>query len=315
MSKTLSIPALQRARDFVKTRARPVDQAFLAFSFDEAPGSAVWETLSPFANSDGGFGHGMEPDCRLPASSTLATITAFTYLIPSGAPADHPLVAGGIRHLLQTYDSHLQGWPMLPPEADNHPRAFWWNHSPPPSDPAALIDSWSNPSAAVAAILHHYKEAGVPPALLEEVTAKAFAVLEAKRETLTGHDFLAFVELAEALPESLARPVWTILKNRARSAILTDPAQWNGYGIRPLWAVPAPGSPLFAELADSVNLHLDFEIDQQQPDGSWHPFWTWGRYEAEWETAKIEWQGHLTVKTLRALKAHGRIAPGSCPPN
>ena len=37
-------------------------------------------------------------------------------------------------------------------------------------------------------------------------------------------------------------------------------------------------------------------------------FWTWGRFDTEWAKAKVEWQGQLTVKLLRSLKAFGRIA-------
>jgi hypothetical protein len=106
----------------------------------------------------------------------------------------------------------------------------------------------------------------------------------------------------------LCHTVWEGLKKQAPVAVVTDPAQWTGYGVRPLWAVPEPGSPLRAVLDGPVQAHLDYEIDRQQPDGSWHPFWSWGRFDAEWELAKVAWQGQLTVKLLGSLKAFGRIA-------
>ena len=130
----------------------------------------------------------------------------------------------------------------------------------------------------------------------------------ANREQLEGHDYLPFIELADAVPEPLCHSLWEGLKHQARAAIVTEPAQWTGYGIRPLWAVPEPSSPLMAVLRESVNAQLDFEIDRQQPDGAWHPFWSWGQFDVEWEVAKVEWQGQLTVKLLRSLKAFGRIA-------
>jgi hypothetical protein len=139
------------------------------------------------------------------------------------------------------------------------------------------------------------------------VTDKALAVLDAQAESLGGHDFLTFIELAENLPAPLNATVRSRLKTRARAAIQTDPAQWTGYGVRPLWAVPHPHSPLMDVLGDAVQANLDFEIDQQQADGSWHPNWSWGRYETEWAIARRDWQGQITVKTLVALKAFGRI--------
>lgn len=302
--KTLTTANYRLACEFIRNDARPVDQALFAWMFQGGKADAVWEALCNFANGDGGFGHGMEPDCQLPASSVLATITAFPYLIQTCAPADHPLVANGIQYLIDTYSRPLHGWHMLPPEVNNHPRAAWWNYDPNTAD---AIAHWGNPSAAVVAYLHRYSQ-WVPHTFLQEVTNKAMAVFAESLAKNTGHDYLPWIELAEALPRSLAATVWQGLKKQAAAAIVTDPAKWVGYGVRPLWAVPEPGSALFAVLEASVQAHLDFEIDQQQPDGSWHPFWSWGRFDEEWQRAKLAWQGVLTVKVLRSLRAFGRIA-------
>lgn len=303
--KTLSAENFARARSFVKTQARPVDQALFAYAFEKGAPEAIGDALGKFANEDGGFGHGMEPDLRLPASSMLGTITAFPYLLQTHTPADHPLVEKGIRYLINTYDRNLKGWRIIPPEANEHPRAMWWNYDPENAD-QAVVDDWGNPSACALAYLQHYSSL-VPPELLSEITEKGMAEVLAKGETLDGQTLLTFGELAEELPKDLAAPVWETLKRRAPAAIVTDPAAWMGYGVRPLWAVSGPESPLMDSLSEAVNAQLDFEIEQQTADGSWHPFWEWGRYEEEWKTAKVEWQGQLTVKLLRSFKAFGRI--------
>ena len=134
------------AREFVRTRARPLDRALFEYEFDGRAPDAVWDELGRFANRDGGFGHGIEPDCRLPASSVLGALTAVPYLSRTKAPADHPLVQGGVRHLLDAYDRPSEAWRMLPPEVNDHPRASWWNYDP---ETAAgdLAEHWGNPSA------------------------------------------------------------------------------------------------------------------------------------------------------------------------
>ncbi len=243
----------------------------------------------------------MEPDCRLPASSALGTITAFPYLVQTRAPAGLPLVRNGIQYLVNTYDKKLQGWRMLPPEVNHYPRAGWWNYSPESAD-ADVTDHWSNPSACAAAYLHRYATL-VPANFLKEVTDKAMSEFEAKKETLDGHYYLPFVSPAEALPPEMSASLWPSLQRQAPAAIVTDPAKWTGYGVRPLWAVSGPASPLMEVLSEAVNAQLDFEIDRQDSDGSWQPFWTWGRYEEEWKNARVEWQGQLTVKLLCSLKA------------
>jgi hypothetical protein len=304
--RRLDPSSYRRARDFVMSHARPVDRAFFEWTFEGAKPEGVWVALAEFANPDGGFGHGMEPDCRLPASSTLGTITAFQYLVQTGAPHSHPLVEGGIRYLTSTYDRTLKGWRMIPPEVNDYPRAGWWNFDSKKAE-ADVRDRWINPSACVVADLFRYSRL-VDGKFLSEVEAKAMSELEAKKHSIEGQDYLAFVELAEALPPATQSSVWPILKARAKAAVVTDPASWTGYGIRPLWAVTDPSSPLAAPLEEAIRAQLDFEIERQSEDGSWHPFWSWGRFEEEWKRAKLEWQGQLTVKTLRSLKAFGRIS-------
>ena len=71
--KTLTTASFSLARRFVEEKARPVDEALFAYTFEDGKPEAVWEALRSFANEDGGFGHGMEPDCRLPGSSVLGT--------------------------------------------------------------------------------------------------------------------------------------------------------------------------------------------------------------------------------------------------
>lgn len=306
MARSLSSADFARARQFVMEQGRPLERAILRFAFAGGKAAEVWEALVPFANADGGFGHGMEPDCRLPQSSCLATITALPYLIETGAGSDHPLVRGAIRYLVDTYDAALGGWHILPPEVNEYPRACWWQYDAAQSA-GRVRDDWANPGAAVVADFHAYP-ALVPTSLLAEVTAKAMAVLDDERTSWPGHSFLTYVELAEHAPADLRPRIWQRLKAVAGQAIATSPEQWSSYGVRPLWAVTEPDSPLMAVLDDAVAVQLDFETGQQQADGAWHPLWHWGQYEEEWQRARVEWQGVLTVKMLRALRAHGRLS-------
>jgi hypothetical protein len=98
------------------------------------------------------------------------------------------------------------------------------------------------------------------------------------------------------------------LRQLALESVNANPAEWGGYVNKPLKLAPLPGS-LFADvLAGPVAANLDYEIEQQQSDGSWQPNWSWfGAYEAEWQRARREWCGELTLATLRSLRAFGRI--------
>ena len=89
----LSRAAFERAAGFLGERARPLERALFAHAFENAPVAPALSELAGFANADGGLGHGLEPDFRLPDSSALATSHALTILRGLGQPADQPLVA------------------------------------------------------------------------------------------------------------------------------------------------------------------------------------------------------------------------------
>jgi hypothetical protein len=113
---------------------------------------------------------------------------------------------------------------------------------------------------------------------------------------------------AAAVENALSREK---LRAAAVQAVARDPAAWTGYSAKPLRLAPAPDSPLAECLAREVAANLDWELEQQADDGSWLPNWTWqGRFPEAWELARREWQGELTLRALRSLRAFGRIDGG-----
>lgn len=58
----------EAARGFVYKEARLLERRLFATLFEGAPASGVVDALRAYQNDDGGFGHGLEPDKRCPAS-------------------------------------------------------------------------------------------------------------------------------------------------------------------------------------------------------------------------------------------------------
>src|SRR3712207_6265951 len=121
----LSRERQQQAHEFLFTRARPLEQALYAYHFEQSAPEDVYGRLASFQNADGGFGHGLEPDHRVDASTPLATPVALQILRALKAPAGHPLVRGAMRYLLESYDHERQRWPIVPPETATAPHAPW----------------------------------------------------------------------------------------------------------------------------------------------------------------------------------------------
>jgi len=309
--KQLSREAFDRARDFIKAQARPLDRALFEHRFEGASGDLVTAELACFQNDDGGFGHALEPDLRTPTSSALATEIGLRTLQDLGCASDHPMVAGAVRFLLETFDSQRQVWRVAPHDANDHPHAPWWH-----DEGGGLVRTFDDfliiPRSSIVGLLHHYA-ALVPADWLAELTEHTVATLEtiADEAFAGGGDSLCYaLRLAEtkALPQSYKDRLISRLCRLSRKFVSCDPQEWGGYVAAPLKVAPAPDSPVADVLRDGLEDHLDYQIDHQTPEGTWEPMWTWGDFYTDvWEQVKLEWRGTLTLETLTVLQAFGRI--------
>lgn len=305
--RTLSQDAQQLAYNFIITHARPLEQARYFYHFQNGPSSAVIETLSAFQNADGGFGHALEPDIRLPDSSVIATTHALQILREIGAAPDHPLIAGAMRYLLATYDATNHIWPIIPANVDDAPHAPWWNYNPDPA-PHRI-----NPTPEIAGYCAAYAD-HVPDDLRESLLKSVVDHFMTLPDHIDGNKqdaVMCYIRLYETtqLPDALRDQLETRLKAIINASVSRDPAEWGGYAFRPLKAVHSPESPLAAAITDALALNLDYLIDHQDASGAWLPYWSWGgNFPDVWPVAEREWQGILTFDTLLALKNFGRLA-------
>lgn len=299
----LSHEAFDKAKGFINAHARPLEQALFVFYLNDGPQEAVLDALAGFQNEDGGFGHALEPDIRLPNSSPMVTTIAFQVMRDVGVSADHEMVKKGIQFLLDTYDADLGRWNQVPPAVNDHHRAPWWTYD---ANNAQEKGFRANASAEIVGHLSHYR-VHVPDEFLEEMIQKALEHLDGLPDAMEMHDVLCYLSLLEANGLSDAERVQIGYRMlQAGSEIVTrDPEKWSGYSNRPLWLAPLSTSPLAEVLKPEVELNLDYEIEHQGEDGAWHPFWSWG--SEGWKVAEQDWKGVLTVKTLRSLKAFERI--------
>ncbi len=59
---------LTAGREFILRQGRLLERRLFATCFEGAPATGVVDVLRGYRNDDGGFGHGLEPDKRCPAS-------------------------------------------------------------------------------------------------------------------------------------------------------------------------------------------------------------------------------------------------------
>jgi len=297
--KTLSRPSYQRACDWLRAHARPLERARFAREFEGAPSAPALEALAAFRNADGGFGRALEPDLRMDASSALATATALDVLRELGCDDTEPLVRDALAWVVARFDPEVPGWRYVPSDVDSFAGAPWWAWAL--HGPGGPWDHLVNPGGRFLSHLSHWR--GLAPRPLVESLGRAFEKHVTALTAEVGGDSLHYAAEVDD-PATRAR-----LRELAVACVIRDPAAWASYCAKPLKLAPLPDSPLAACLVSETALNLDWEIDRQQADGSWLPNWDWqGAHPEAWPRARREWQGEITLRTLRSLRAYGRIA-------
>lgn len=307
---TLSDDAFQRARAFLRERARPLERRVFEHEFEGAPAWPVFDELARFANPDGGFGHGLEPDALTGASGALATSVALHRLAEADATADHPLVAGAVRYLQETLDPATRVWRIVPEATADAPHAPWWAED----GLAERFHGFSlNPKADLIAMLYALGPAAdegwldtLAEDVVRDVAGRAAAGLEM-------HDLIGVAHLLDAphLSPGLRRRLLELVAPVAVASVGRTPEDWAGYGLRPLALAPHPDAALAGSLAEPVAAQLDHLVASQADDGAWWPNWTWGGGADgdAWSASRVAWASMLTLDALRHLRDFGRWSP------
>ena len=297
--RTLEKDSFEKAKLWINVNGRPLEKARLRVIFEGASSDETLSALKAFQNEDGVFGHAIEPDLRTPDSSVLGTSIAFQIL--RSLPVEQAIKDisfPAIQFLLSSYDFKEMSWRIIPRSAEFFPHAPWWNQ-------AGREEYFSgfhlNPTAEILGYLPKFD-----PALGERVLKELRNIKEIEM-----HDFLCCKRLSESsnLSDSFKQNLLTQLDRLLDSCVVRDPQKWSGYGLRPLQVADSPNSIFINKLQESeVENNLDYEIDTQNVSGVWLPTWTWrDKFPNEWEKAKNEWSGIITLEKLVILKKFGRI--------
>lgn len=298
----LSKECFEKAVEFIRKSGRPLERELYNYYFAGGSREAVLRELARFQNEDGGFGHGLESDVRLGASSNFVTSVGFQFLTELNVGKDNEIVQKGIKYLIKNYKPELKGWLYFPPEVDAEPRAAWWNYN---ANTENIYEP--NPSAEIAGYLSRYSEL-VSEEILSDSVETALAYLDEHIENIDMHDIYCYQRMAEQLQKEQAEAVINKLRRRIRKVIEFNSNNWSGYAARPLSFIQSPEDPLCSEVSgEELGENLDYMIREQKEDGSWEPRWHWGRFSEDWEIARKEWSGVITLDNLRILRNFNRV--------
>lgn len=302
----LSPERFQKAVAFIKTQGRPLEQALVAHFFEDAPLETVLTALAGYQNADGGFGHALEPDLRLPESSVIATTIALQHLRALRVPEEHPLWRGAMRYLAATYDPDKRLWWSVPATIDTAAHAPWWTFEKPGGGSVTL-----NPRAEIVGFLYDVYELPefLPASLREELLEEVVAELEARSNDLERHEIQSAVRLVETegLPADARVRAVTALTQALSGAVSRHPDEWGGYVLTPLDVVRWQKSVFYPKYADVVPANLEFIIGHQSSEGYWSPTWSWSDARVEWATVENDLRSLITWHNLDLLRNFGVI--------
>jgi hypothetical protein len=286
----MTTPDFDAAAAFVAANARVIDRRRFERLFNGGPSAPVRDAVAAYRNSDGGFGHGLEPDCRAPGSQPAAAEMALRILDEAGA-WDQSLVRGAC-DWLATVAPATGGAAFVEATLDGWAHAPWW--VPEDGHPASLIAT-----GMIAGTLHARGFAHPWLDRATEVMWDRIAVLTEPQpyEMFGVLGFLQHVPDRDRAQAAFGLVGPLILE---RKLVTLDPeAPGERHGV--LDFAPEPASlarQLFDEAA--VKAALDHLAQAQLGDGGWTFSWpAWS------PAAERDWRGFLTVDALRLLRANG----------
>jgi len=287
-----------KARDFILTNARMIERRLFEFHFENGTKEGIFHAVYAYRNSDGRFGHGMEPDTASPESQPLFSIMALETLDEVGY-LNAELILKDFMPYFKSITTEKGGIPwMLRPKSDY-----------PCGEHFKTVKEWAalSTTAPLLGLLEKYK---IDIPWMKKAEQFVWDEIERIEEK---HVFCHL-----CVPRRLQFLQYTKNRDKAENAI-DDLKNWiladgvlckdksdDGWGL-----YGKPHSLNYASSSDSIlyslfpkeTIEADLKelIRRQKDDGRWD---TWYGIS---EGTKLEWAGIQTLWALKTIKNYNGI--------
>lgn len=303
--KTLSKQALNCAIRFISERGRPLERALCTHHFTKPCPELVLSELEKYQNEDGGFGHSLEPDFRLPHSSPMATSVGLQILKDlDKLPQAQSMLKAAIRYLEASFQPVRNGWQPTPPTVNDYPHTPWW-HFTSQKGKTVVDEHWGNPSAELAGYLFRYRDY-VDSLDVDRLLAFAVRHLANKKE-FEFHETYCYIRLHNLLPADFACQLEGKICEAIDAHLNPHPETWDtDYLPKPLDFVGL-SKHKFNISPDRIDLNLDYFVARLEQNGHILPSWPQEFYTGGLQPARAEWQGILTLQAILILDRYNRL--------
>ena len=296
---------IDRARNFIYRNARPLDLARWQYLFENGSKEEVLKILATYQNEDGGFGHGLEPDCWNPNSSPIQTWVATEIMREVNLnDAEHPMIQGILKYLASTddFDGHI--WFNTIASNDTYPHAPWWSFTP-------SQELTYNPTACfIGFILKYARQESELYKTAICLAKEAYAFFKSNYPMDSMHTVSCFVALFEYLKECSKsvdidmHEFEELLYKQIEYVLTQDTSVWSTeYVCKPSLFINSQESVFYPENKNICEYECEFISKTQEADGSWNITWEWGNYPEQWHISKNWWKSDIIIKNVKFYTA------------
>lgn len=306
---------LKELQNWMFRNARPLELARWRYIMKSEKKDGVLECLKAFQNSDGGFGHGIEPDFWNPASTPMASWAGAQILKEVEADPEEEIIQNLVEYLVNTVDLKTGMWPSSVPGNNHHPHAPWWQWSD------SIQKDWMfNPAVELSAYLIHWsRKSSEAWEIGWKSMEKAISHLM-KAESMDRHELSNFKNAIDLLQsnawefnqrttyplEVVGKKVWELIED----CMDRNYEKWGkDYQPLPLDFIDHPQQMKnirFSGIENLVEKNLTFYATSLNAEGVWDITWNWERYPEEFAVAKRIWQGILIVNRCKTFMIFGK---------
>jgi len=294
----LSKDGFFKARDFILTNARMIERRLFEFHLENGTSEGVFHAVYAYRNSDGGFGHGMEPDTASPESQPLFSIMALETLDEVGYLTKE-IILNDFMPYFESITTEKGGIPWM-----FRPKSTY-----PCEEHFKTVKEWAalSTTAPLLGILEKYK---IDIPWMKKAEHFVWSEFERIKDK---HIFcyLCVPRWLTFLKHTKSRDKAKKTINNLKNWILTDGVIYkdksdDGWGL-----YGKPHSLNYAQSSESIlyslftkeTIESDLKelINRQKNDGRWD---TWYGIS---EGTKLEWAGIQTLGALKTLKNYNKI--------
>ena len=304
--KKLSKETFNEIKSYMNKEARGLEKAIFNYYFNNSDSDDILDMLEEFQNPDGGFGRGIESDFRLVDSSPMATSIGLRYLnLLRDDDRAQKMIAKAIEYLEAAFDRKRNGWYSVPITVNDYPHASHWEHR---NDIGmTVIDySWGNPTAELIGYLYRYREY-LTELDIFSLLNYAIEKLNERAEFSSEHEIFCYIRMYNIIDKEFSAQIEDTLKLAVSQLINVNECQWTDYVPMPLKFIEFESENFFGIDNMFIDKNLDYLIAKLEENKKIFPTWEWDDYLDEWEIAKTEWIGNLTLEGVLALKKFNRL--------